>query len=61
MPGYSTFDAATGVAKDAWNVQFFVQNLANKNASTFTNSYQFIVTETVIRPRIAGVKVGYKF
>jgi iron complex outermembrane receptor protein len=61
MPGYSTFDASTGVAKDAWNVQFFVQNIANKNASTFTNSYQFINTETVLRPRIAGVKFGYKF
>jgi outer membrane receptor protein involved in Fe transport len=61
MPGYSTFDASTGIAKDAWNVQFFVQNLANKNASTFTNSYQFITTETVLRPRIAGVKFGYKF
>jgi len=25
MPGYSTFDMSTGLAKDAWNVQFFVQ------------------------------------
>jgi hypothetical protein len=61
MPGYSTFDASTGFGKDAWNVQFFGQNLGNKNASTFTNSYQFITTETVLRPRIAGVKFGYKF
>jgi outer membrane receptor protein involved in Fe transport len=61
MPGYSTFDLATGVAKDAWNVQFFVQNVGNKLASTYTNSAQFIVTETVLRPRIAGVKFGYKF
>ncbi|MDP8983834.1 MAG: TonB-dependent receptor [Pseudomonadota bacterium] len=61
MPGYSTFDASAGFAQDAWNVQFFVQNLGNKNASTFTNSYQFIVTETVLRPRVAGVKFGYKF
>jgi iron complex outermembrane receptor protein len=61
MPGYSTFDAAAGVAKDAWNVQFFVQNVGNKVASTYTNSAQFIMTETVLRPRIAGVKFGYKF
>lgn len=61
MSPYSTFDASTGFAKDAWNVQFFVQNLGNKNASTFTNSYQFITSETVLRPRIAGVKFGYKF
>jgi len=61
MPGYTTFDAAAGVAKDAWNVQFFVQNAGNKVASTYTNSAQFIMTETVLRPRIAGVKIGYKF
>ena len=61
MPGYTMFDASAGVAKDAWNVQFFVQNAGNKVASTYTNSAQFIVTETVLRPRIAGVKFGYKF
>ena len=61
LPGYTTFDAAAGFAKDAWNVQFFAQNLGNKVASTYTSAAQFIVTETVLRPRIAGVKFGYKF
>ncbi len=61
MGGYATFDASTGVSKDAWNVQLFTQNLANRNASTYTNSAQFILTETPLRPRIAGVQFGYKF
>jgi outer membrane receptor protein involved in Fe transport len=61
MGGYTTFDASAGIAKDAWNVQFFSQNLGNKIASTYTNSAQFIVTETPLRPRIAGIKFGYKF
>ena len=61
MGGYATFDASVGVAKDAWNVQFFTQNLANRDASTYTNSAQFILTQTPLRPRIAGVKFGYKF
>ncbi|GAC1306274.1 MAG: TonB-dependent receptor [Steroidobacteraceae bacterium] len=61
MPGYSTFDAAAGVAKDRWNVQLFAQNLGNKIASTYTSTAQFIATETVLRPRIAGVRFGYKF
>ena len=61
MPGYTTFDAAAGVSKDAWNIQFFAQNLGNKLASTYTSSFQFITTETVLRPRVAGVKIGYKF
>lgn len=61
MGGYATFDASAGVAKDAWNVQFFTQNLANRDASTYTNSAQFILTQTPLRPRIAGIKFGYKF
>jgi iron complex outermembrane recepter protein len=61
QPGYTTYDAAIGASKDAWNVQFFGQNLTDVNASTFTNSYQFIQTETVLRPRIMGIKFGYKF
>jgi iron complex outermembrane recepter protein len=61
MGGWATFDASAGVAKDAWNVEFFTQNLANRNASTYTNSAQFIQTQTPLRPRIAGIKFGYKF
>jgi len=59
--GYTTYDASAGVAKDAWTVSFFGQNLTNVNVSTFTSDAQFIKTETVIRPRIAGVKFSYKF
>jgi iron complex outermembrane receptor protein len=59
--GYATFDASAGFGKDNWNVEFFGQNLGNKDASTFTNTFQFIKTETVLRPRIAGIKFGYKF
>jgi iron complex outermembrane recepter protein len=61
QPSYTTYDAALGVAKDAWNVQIFGQNLTSVNASTGTNGGQFVQTETVLRPRIAGVKFGYKF
>jgi outer membrane receptor protein involved in Fe transport len=61
QPGYTTYDAAFGVAKDAWNVQFFAQNLTSVNASTTTSGAQFVEAETVTRPRIAGVKFGYKF
>ncbi len=61
QPGYTTYDASLGVAKDAWNLQFFVQNLTSVNASTGTNASQFIEGETVTRPRIAGIKIGYHF
>jgi outer membrane receptor protein involved in Fe transport len=60
-PAYTTYDASAGVAKDAWNAHLYVQNLSNSNASVFTNTGQFVVAETIIRPRVIGVKFGYKF
>ena len=60
-PAYSTYDASFGVAKGAWNAQVFGQNLSNSNASVFTNTGQFVVAQTVLRPRVIGVSFGYKF
>jgi len=61
MGGYGTFDLAAGIAKDAWNLQLFSQNVGNKNAASYISTAQFIETQTIIRPRIAGIKFGYKF
>ncbi len=60
-PAYSTFDASFGVVKDAWNVNFYGENLANNHVSTFTSTDQFIVEQTPLRPRILGFSIGYKF
>jgi len=61
MGGWATFDAAVGISKDNWNIQAFAQNLLDRNASVYTNAAQFILTQTPLRPRVAGVKFGYKF
>jgi hypothetical protein len=61
QPGYTTYDASLGVAKDSWTVSVFGQNLGNSDASTFTSSAQFIKSEVPLRPRVLGVKIGYKF
>ena len=42
-------------------VQLFAQNLTNVLASTFTNSPQWIKQEAVTQPRMAGIKVNFKF
>jgi iron complex outermembrane recepter protein len=60
-PAYSQFDASLGVAKDAWTAEFYAQNLTNKIASVFTSTTQFVPAETITRPRVLGVKFGYKF
>ena len=61
QPGYTTYDASVGVAKDNWTAQFYGQNLSNSDASTFTSSAQFIESQVPLRPRVLGIKFGYKF
>jgi iron complex outermembrane recepter protein len=60
-PAYTTYDASCGVAKNAWHVRAYAQNLSNSHASVFTNSAQFVVAETPLRPRVIGVDFGYNF
>ncbi len=61
QPGYTTYDAALGIAKDQWHVEAYGQNLGNSDASLFTSSAQFIKSEVPLRPRVLGVKIGFKF
>jgi iron complex outermembrane recepter protein len=60
-PAYTTYDASLGVAKDAWSAHVFAQNLTNTETSLFTNTAQFAVAQTALRPRVLGVKFAYKF
>ena len=60
-PAYTTYDASFGVAKDAWWVNVYGENLSNSNASVFVSTDQFIVAQTPLRPRVLGAAFGYKF
>jgi iron complex outermembrane recepter protein len=61
QPGFTTYDGSLGFSKDAWNVQLYGQNLTDTLGKTFISSSEAIETQTVIRPRVVGVKFGYKF
>jgi iron complex outermembrane receptor protein len=66
MPGWTTYDASIGVSKGNWRVEAFGQNLTDVNKSLFTSAAQSgntvgYVTETPMRPRVLGVRFGYKF
>ena len=61
LPAYSSYDASFGVAKDQWTAEFFGQNIFNVNSSLSTNSSQFVLAEFPQRPRVLGLKIGYKF
>ena len=60
-PPITQFDASAGIAKDAWSAEFYAQNLTNVIKSTYTSTNQFVVAENITRPRVLGVKIGYKF
>jgi len=60
-PAYTTYDASLGVAKDAWSAHIYAQNLTNAEVPLFTNTAQFVVAQTALRPRVLGLKFYYKF
>ena len=61
IPGFSTYDASIGFSKDAWSLQFFGQNISDTLGKVFISNSLAIETQTVIRPRVLGVKIAYKF
>jgi iron complex outermembrane recepter protein len=60
-PAYTEYDASVGVAKDAWTAEAYGQNLTNVVTSQFTSTTQFVYQQTITRPRVLGVRLGYKF
>jgi len=60
-PPITQYDASGGIARDAWSVELYAENLTNVVKSTFTSTNQFVLAETITRPRVLGVKLGYKF
>jgi iron complex outermembrane recepter protein len=61
IPGYSTYDASFGAAKGGWTMQVYGQNLFDNRGKVFISNALAIETQTVIRPRVIGLKIGYKF
>jgi iron complex outermembrane recepter protein len=60
-PAYTEYDASIGAGKDAWWAKVYGQNLSNVNKSTFTSNSQFALQETILRPRVLGLQIGYRF
>jgi len=60
-PPITQFDASAGVARDSWSVDLYADNLTNVIKSTFTSTNQFVLAETITRPRVLGIRIGYKF
>ncbi len=60
-PGFTTYDAAAGIAQDAWSVQLYGENLTDTRANLFSSYNDFIKAVTVNRPRTLGLRFSYRF
>jgi len=61
LPAYTTYDAALGVTKNGWTVQFYGQNITDARYITYIGDGQFVQTDFVGRPRTLGLKASYGF
>lgn len=61
QPGFTTYEASLGIAKNAWLVQVHGQNITDRRYVTFINSDQFVKEDFVARPRTVGLSYSYKF
>jgi len=61
LPGFTTYDGAFGVGKDAWRVQAYGENLTDTRAQLYANYAQWYKAVTVNRPRTFGLRFSYKF
>jgi iron complex outermembrane recepter protein len=61
LGAYTTYDAAAGVEKDQWELEFFGQNLTDTRAQLFISSNSYVQLTTVNRPRVMGLRFSYKF
>jgi outer membrane receptor protein involved in Fe transport len=61
QPGFTTYDASIGVAKDAWNLQLYGTNITDVRGDLYSSYSQFIKMNTISRPRTLTLQFGYRF
>jgi len=60
-PGYTTYDAAIGVAKDAWTVGVYGENITDTLGVPYSSYAEWVKANTIIRPRTITFKFSYAF
>ncbi len=66
QPGYASFDVSSGVARDKWTMEFYVENLFDKRGEAIrytscTAAVCSLVNVIPIKPRQLGITFGQKF
>jgi outer membrane receptor protein involved in Fe transport len=63
QPSYSIMNLRFGLNPEGghWLTEFYITNLADKNAIVYSNTGNFDVRETTNEPRVFGLHVNYRF
>ena len=63
QPSYTIMNMRFGLTpeSDHWLAEFYITNLADKNAIVFSNTGNFDLRETTNEPRVFGLRLNYRF
>ena len=63
QPSYSIMNLRFGLNPEGghWLAEFYITNLANKNAIIYSNTGNFDLRETTNEPRVYGLRLNYRF
>jgi outer membrane receptor protein involved in Fe transport len=59
LPAFTTYNAALGFGKQAWQVQVYGENLTDTRAELYASYRQYYKAITVNRPRTVGLRMTY--
>ena len=63
QPSYSIMNLRLGLTPEGahWLAEFYITNLANKNAIIYSNTGNFDLRQTTNEPRVFGLRLNYRF
>jgi iron complex outermembrane receptor protein len=63
QPSYSIMNLRLGLNPEGghWLTEFYITNLADKNAIVYSNTGNFDLRETTNEPRVYGLRLNYRF
>jgi outer membrane receptor protein involved in Fe transport len=63
QPSYSIMNLRAGLNPEGghWLAEFYITNLADKNAIIFSNTGNYDLRETTNEPRVYGLRLNYRF
>jgi outer membrane receptor protein involved in Fe transport len=63
QPSYSIMNLRVGLNPEGghWLAEFYITNLADKDAIVYSNTGNFDLRQTITEPRVFGVRLNYRF